>query len=120
MMFKHFLLVGLGGAIGSVLRYTSSSLIKSSNFPYATIVVNILGSLIIGMVMAIALKNNNFNNWRLFLVTGVCGGFTTFSALSWETLQMLQQQRYNTAIVYIVSSLILGLTAAFIGYTLLK
>lgn len=119
-MLKHILLVGLGGAIGSMLRYASSLVIKSNHFPYATLLVNIVGSFVIGLIMAMAIKQHSFTNWRLFIATGICGGFTTFSALSWDALQMLQQQRYNIAVVYIVSSLVLGLLATFFGYTLLK
>ncbi len=120
MILKHFLLVGLGGMAGSVLRYAFSLFIKHNSFPYATLVVNIVGSLVIGVVMGIASKQSHFGDWRLFLATGICGGFTTFSALSWECLQMLQQNRYYTAAFYIVISVLLGLMAVVAGYSLTK
>lgn len=119
-MFKQFLLVGIGGAIGSMLRYFCSLIIKHNYFPFTTLTVNIIGSFIIGAVMAIAVKEANFNSWRLLLATGICGGFTTFSALSWETLQLLQQKRYTNAILYIVTSVVFGLAAIFLGYLILK
>jgi len=120
MMFKNIILVGLGGMIGSILRYTIGNAMKNNNFPAATLSVNILGSFVIGAVMALALKQQNFGDWRLFLATGICGGFTTFSAFSWECMQMLQQQRYATVILYISISLIAGIAATFFGYWLLK
>lgn len=120
MMFKNIILVGLGGMIGSVLRYIISLTVKHNSFPIATLSVNILGSFVIGAVMALALKQQNFGDWRLFLATGICGGFTTFSAFSWECMQMLQQQRYTTVALYISISLVAGIAAAFFGYWLIK
>lgn len=120
MMLKNFLLVGLGGMTGSVLRYAFSLLIKHNTFPYATLAVNIIGSLMIGVVMGIASKQDYFGDGRLFLATGICGGFTTFSAFSWECMQMLQQNRYYSAALYIGLSFLLGLMAVIAGYMLTK
>ena len=85
-----------------------------------TLLVNVLGSFVIGAIMGIAGRQDDFGNWRLFLATGVCGGFTTFSALAWQNLQLLNQQRYTTFIIYTGSSLVLGLLAVFLGYTITK
>lgn len=120
MILKNIILVGFGGMIGSVLRYATGLLIKHDAFPAATLAVNILGSFVIGMVMAMAARQQNFTDWRLFLATGICGGFTTFSAFSWECMQMMQQQRLVAAAFYIGISLVGGIAATFFGYWLIK
>lgn len=89
MIIRQILLVGAGGMMGSILRYLTGHLVKQENFPYATFTVNIVGSLLIGTIMGVAAKQDGFTNWRLFLATGICGGFTTFSAFAWENLQLL-------------------------------
>ncbi len=116
-MFKNFLLVGLGGALGSMLRYVFYLAITVKQFPLATFAVNIIGSFIIGAVLALSLKDDLFlNNWKLFLATGICGGFTTFSAFSLENITLLQNEKYFIALVYIVSSIVLGIAAAWLGF----
>jgi CrcB protein len=118
-MIKSLLLVGLGGAIGSILRYAASLVINSKYFPYTTLVVNITGSFIIGIVFAMSIRQAGIsNNWQLFLATGICGGFTTFSAFSLENMGMLQSGRFGMAITYIVLSIVLGIVATFVGYQL--
>ncbi|MGF2413494.1 fluoride efflux transporter CrcB [Ferruginibacter sp.] len=120
-MFKNFLLVGLGGAIGSMLRYAFYLLITVKNFPFATLTVNIAGSFVIGLVLALSLKDDSFlNNWKLFLATGICGGFTTFSALSAENMTLLQSGKYFTALLYIALSIVLGIAAAWFGFNVIK
>ena len=119
-MIKNILLIGLGGGIGSMWRYTVSLLLVNKSFPVATLLINISGSFIIGLVAAYALKNEWFAaNWKLFLATGICGGFTTFSAFSLENLQLLQQGKYLWALFYIATSIVLGLIATFFGYKLM-
>jgi CrcB protein len=120
MNFNSFLLVGAGGAIGSMLRYAASLIITNKLFPYATLLVNILGSLLIGIFLGLLLKNSISNySWK-FWATGICGGFTTFSALSLEGIELLQQQRYFIFLLYFLLSIILGLAAAYAGYNLTK
>lgn len=122
-MLKNFLLVGLGGMIGSILRYTASLLIKNSagGFPFATFTVNVIGSFIIGWVFGMSLKEGGITwDWKLFLTTGICGGFTTFSALSLEGVALLQQQRYSIFITYFMTSILLGLGAAWLGLLISK
>ena len=122
-MLKNFLLVGLGGMIGSVLRYTASLIARNSGggFPYATFTVNIIGSFLIGYVTGLALRENQLSwDWKLFLATGICGGFTTFSALSLEGVALLQEQRYGTFATYFIVSIGLGLIAAWSGLLLGK
>ncbi len=120
-MLKNLFLVGLGGGIGSMLRYGATLLISPRYFPYATLAVNITGSFIIGVVFAMSIKDEVFlNNWKLFLATGFCGGFTTFSAFSIENLGLLQHGKYGLAFTYIISSIVFGIMATFWGYQLLS
>lgn len=117
-MLKNFILVGLGGSIGSMLRYAASFL-PSKNFPVSTLLINIAGSFIIGLIAGIYLKNDLLsNNYKLFFATGVCGGFTTFSAFAAENLQLAQQGKFFIALLYIFLSIIFGITAAWCGFKL--
>ena len=120
-MLKNFLLVGLGGAFGSMLRYAFSYWFKSTSFPFGTFLVNFIGCFIIGAVFGYALRAEDFSGgWRLFLATGICGGFTTYSAFSVEMLTMLQQNRYGLFAAYLLATVILCLLATWLGYILLK
>jgi CrcB protein len=120
-MLKNLLLVALGSGAGSVLRFLFSIWFRHQSFPLATLLVNIIGSFIIGLVIAVSLRNSSFDaNWRLLLATGVCGGFTTFSALSAEGLQLLQQQRFGIFAMYVCGSIILGLLATWLGFSFMK
>lgn len=121
IMLKNFLLVGLGGMIGSMLRYFFAVIIKPSAFPYATFAVNIIGCLLIGLIIGFGTKNGSLNDpWKLLLATGICGGFTTFSAFSLECVQLMEQQRYTAMLGYIAISIIVGLAATFAGIQLAK
>jgi CrcB protein len=119
-LLKNILLVAAGGMTGSVLRYLVSTLVKHESFPSATLIVNLTGSLLIGLIMGYLAQKHHLGDWRLFLATGICGGFTTFSAFSWESIQLLEQQRFGTFISYSVLTLIGGFTATFLGYWLMK
>jgi fluoride exporter len=120
-MIKQLLLVGFGGMLGSMLRYATGLALKSTQWPVGTFVVNLSGSFMLGVVLGVALKNELFDtNWRLFLATGVCGGFTTFSAFSAEGIQLLQQQRYSIFFLYFALSILLGLGASWLGLILTK
>lgn len=120
VLVKNLLLVGMGGMAGSMLRYLVAHFIKHDSLPYATFAVNIAGSLLIGLVMGLAAKEADFGNWRLLLATGVCGGFTTFSAFTWENIQLIQHARYGAFALYSLGSLVLGLAAATLGYWMTK
>src|SRR5579875_2829003 len=94
-MIKLFFIIGLGGAIGSFLRYCTGLLFAKSHlsaFPYATLTVNITGCFIIGLLFSSSEKYQWLSvNWRLFLITGFCGGFTTFSTFAYENIKLLQE-----------------------------
>lgn len=120
VLFRNILLVGFGGMIGSSLRYLVSHFIRHESYPYATFIVNIAGSLLIGLVMGIASREEGFANWRLFLATGICGGFTTFSAFAWENMQLLHHARYGAFVLYTGTTLVLGIAAVTLGYWITK
>lgn len=120
-MVKQLLLVGLGGALGSVIRYSVGCWLRSSLFPFATLLVNVVGCFMIGMVLAASLNHESIgNNWRVFLAAGVCGGLTTFSAFSLEGMQMLQDQKILLYLAYVGGSVLFGLAATWMGYSFIK
>lgn len=119
-MLKEFLLVGAGGALGSMARYAGNFIYQSKSFPAVTLSINIIGSFVIGMVMGWCLKNENAGNWKLFLATGICGGFTTFSAFSFENLSLLQNGKVMLSLLYILSSVAFGIAAAWLGYKIIQ
>ena len=111
------LVAGLGGFIGTILRFLSYQIAKPNPPFLITLFINILGSFLIGILFGISMKNIHFNNyWKVFFITGVCGGFTTFSAFSIENIQLIQQGRFSLSFLYITASLIAGIGAAFIGF----
>ncbi len=117
---KQLLFIGLGGFIGSILRYLVSKLNLSVHFlsiPVGTLSVNIIGSLVIGFIAGIAMKSEIISpDVRLFLMVGVCGGFTTFSSFSLENMMLLQNGQYFTALIYTLSSVIFSIMAVYLGY----
>lgn len=116
---KNFLLVGLGGGLGAMLRFFFSALGRPGSFPIQTLLINITGSFFIGIIFALSLKSNLISDHlKLFLATGICGGFTTFSAFSLENMQLLRTGNYLTAGFYIFISVFASLAATFIGYKL--
>ena len=120
---KQVLLVFLGGGIGSALRYAIGRIFNTSSAGYSwgTFSVNIIGSLLIGVFMGIALKNNNLSeNQTLLLVTGLCGGFTTFSAFAYENQQFLKEGDLTSFAIYTLGSLSLGILAVFLGLVISK
>lgn len=119
---KNIILVGLGGFVGSILRYLSYQSLKNSAAFFITCTINTTGSFILGMVMGFYSQNNCTlsNNWKLLIATGVCGGFTTFSSFSFENLQLLQEGKWLSFASYVLSSVILGIAAAFAGYKIMS
>ena len=121
-MIKNLFLVLLGGGLGSISRYLLSFYLTKnnvSNFPWATFIANSIGCLIIGLLFGYIQKNNLQNETlKLLLITGFCGGFTTFSTFSLENIQFIQNQNYNLAITYTLASLFVGFLAVIIGFKL--
>lgn len=122
-MMKQLLLVFIGGGLGSALRYWISFLLNNadSKFPYGTFAVNIIGSLLIGLIFGFALKSNSFStNSVLFLVTGFCGGFTTFSAFAFENQELLKQGDITSFAIYSIASLVLAIAMVFFGMWIIR
>jgi len=123
-MLKQIFLVGIGGGIGSTLRFVISVLItktRLSTFSLTTFIVNLLGCFFIGILTGLSLKNSWLNtNMKIFFITGFCGGFTTFSSFSLENLQFYQAGNYQTLIAYILISVITGFIAVLLGSILTK
>ncbi|MCO4100627.1 fluoride efflux transporter CrcB [Gemmatimonas sp.] len=111
--------VAIGGAAGSVLRYLATLLMTPATaaFPLATLLINVAGSFLLGLLSRLFDAPDSNQLLRLALTTGLCGGFTTFSTFSAETLLLLQQGRTGRAVAYIALSLTLGLGAAALGLT---
>lgn len=110
--------VASGGAIGALVRYGMIQLtihLHPAPFPLGTLLVNILGSFLIGLMMARYAQHGS-ETAQLFFVTGVLGGFTTFSAFSWDILQLLQRGAFVSAAGYVLGSVGLSLLAVFLGY----
>ncbi|MDD4141363.1 MAG: CrcB family protein [Bacteroidales bacterium] len=113
MLLKEFLLVGLGGAVGSMLRYgisLTTGLMELSP-AVGTLFVNGIGSLVIGIVLAVCEQST----WYLFLAIGLCGGFTTFSTFSAQTLDFFQTGKIAAGIVYLFVTLLLCLFFVWLG-----
>lgn len=120
---KQALIVGFGGFIGSIARYLLGAAIlqrvPNLKFPLGTFTINILGCLLIGILAGIAEKRGSFSpDLRLFLFTGICGGFTTFSAFAHEGVFLLRRAETPTALAYAAASVILGLAAVWLGFKL--
>nr|WP_321237063.1 fluoride efflux transporter CrcB [uncultured Psychroserpens sp.] len=120
---KQLLLVFVGGGFGSVLRFIIGKFLNNTEngIPYGTFVANILGSLLIGIILGIAAKNNTLtSNQTLFLATGFCGGFTTFSTFAYENHVMLKSGDFTSFAIYTIASFIIGFLAVFFGMYLVK
>lgn len=118
-MIKNIILVGLGGGIGSMLRYLSQRMadkIYPILFPWGTFAVNILGCFLIGIFWGLSFKSfDNNENWKLFLMTGLCGGFTTFSAFTLEGVGLLKEDKMALFFLYVAGSILVGLAATYVG-----
>ena len=116
---KHLILVFIGGGTGSVLRYIVGKCLSSVTYPLGTFIVNIVGCFLIGLFGTWIVRNNLSSDLRLLLVVGLCGGFTTFSTFSNEALIYIRNGQTLLSLIYIISSIALGLIAAYIGTKLI-
>ena len=117
-MIKELLFVSIGAFIGGGLRYFIGTKVALLNltFPWGTFGINLIGSLIIGVFMALSIKDQHL--FRLLLITGFCGGFTTFSTFSLESLTLLKSGNYQMALIYVCASVLGGLLLVGVGYFL--
>lgn len=123
-MVKNLFLVGLGGAFGSIMRYLTSVYTAKHYvgiFPLATFIVNILGCIIIGILIGFSDKAQFLNSdMRLLLITGFCGGYTTFSTFSSENLFLYSGGYYGTLAVYVFFSILFGFVGVYLGTLVAK
>lgn len=123
-MMKNILLVGLGGSIGSIARYLMQKWFASNYmqaFPWGTFAVNIIGCFLIGLFWGLSFKSfDNNESWKLFLMTGLCGGFTTFSAFTLEGIVLIKDQKLVLFFSYVAANVVVGLLATYIGIQFTK
>ena len=123
-MIKNILLIVLGGGIGSIARYLCQRWFMANHsysFPWGTFAVNFIGCFLIGLFWGLSFKSFDSNeSWKLFLMTGLCGGFTTFSAFTLEGIGLLKEQKMALFFTYIAASVVIGLLATYIGMKITK
>lgn len=122
-MMINCIFVGMGGFIGSVCRYLLGLLPieTSQGFPVKTLITNVIGAFVIGIIAATAAKNITINpRLVLFLKVGICGGFTTFSTFAYETGTMMEKGQTGLALLYVILSAVLGVLAVFGGQLLVR
>ena len=122
-MIKDIIIVGIGSGIGGICRYLISLFLchERYGFPWGTFVVNIAGCLLIGILWGVTSRFHNLSPaFSLFLMVGLCGGFTTFSTFSKEGLTMMQSNNYLLFSLYAIGSVVLGIMAVAIGYYITK
>ena len=119
-----YLLVFLGAGVGGAARHAvnlAADRLFGTGFPFGTMIVNVLGSFLIGVVAGyFAFRTGTSQHLRLFLATGVLGGFTTFSAFSLDTAVLIERHAYWTAASYVLASVVLGLLGLFLGLMLFR
>ncbi len=122
MLFRMLTAVALGGAAGSVARYwlTGVGQRLASGFPSGTLLVNVAGSLLLGFLARFLLATGATAELRAALTIGLCGGFTTFSTFSYETVLLLESGSYARAAWYVVSSVLISLAAVWAGFVLAR
>lgn len=120
----NYLIVFLGGGIGAALRHgvnLGAARMLGTHFPYGTLTVNVLGSLVMGAIAAwFAFRGDSVQGWRLFLATGILGGFTTFSAFSLDVAVLYERGDLGLALLYVLVSVLLSVAGLFVGLYLMR
>jgi CrcB protein len=120
----NYLLVFIGGGLGSSLRYTiniACSRCLGAAFPYGTFIINITGSTVMGLIAGyLAFKGEASQPWRLFVMTGILGGYTTFSAFSLDAALLYERGEIGLALFYVVGSVVLAIAGLFAGLALVR
>jgi CrcB protein len=120
----NYLLVFLGGGLGAAMRHgvnVGAARLLGTNFPYGTVTVNVVGSLLMGLLAAyFAFKGDASQHWRLFLTTGILGGFTTFSAFSLDVAVLYERGAIWLALGYVLASVVLSILGLFAGLWLVR
>ncbi len=122
-MIKQLVLVFIGGGFGSVLRFVIGKFLNTTEngIPYGTFAANIIGSLLIGIILGMAAKNDTISsNQTLLLATGFCGGFTTFSTFAYENHVFLKSGDFTSFAIYTIASFVIGFLSVFAGIYLAK
>lgn len=123
-MINNILLVGLGGGLGSIARYLCQRWTLRAfphSFPLGTFAVNVAGCFLIGLFWGMTFRTFQSNeNWKLFLMTGICGGFTTFSAFTLEGIGLLKEQKPGLFLLYLGGSVVMGLVATYAGMKIIR
>jgi len=121
---RTLLLIGVGGMLGSIARYLTGQLFSkylSLNLPMGTLVVNIIGAFLVGLIIGIGERNEWFSEpWHFFLAIGFCGSFTTFSTFAYENYELMKEGHIGTMVFYISISLIAGILFTWGGYEMSK
>jgi fluoride exporter len=119
-----YLLVFVGGGIGASLRYTinvACARCISTTFPWGTLIINVTGSIVMGLIAGyLAFKGEASQPWRLFLMTGILGGYTTFSAFSLDTALLYERGEIGLALAYVLGSVVLSIAGLFAGLALVR
>ena len=120
----NYLLVFIGGGLGSSLRHTVnmvSARYLGTAFPYHTFIINITGSIVMGLIAGyLAFKGDAAQSWRLFLMTGILGGYTTFSAFSLDTAMLYERGEIGLALFYVLGSVVFSIAGLFAGLALVR